>query len=61
MQHAAVHAPFAALMETEARTPLVAPTDAKVSATPSSNSFARHADGIPASHPMEPDMRNAGE
>jgi hypothetical protein len=38
--------------------PLVAPTDPKVSAIPSSNSFAFTLDGICASHPIEPDMRN---
>jgi hypothetical protein len=38
--------------------PLVAPTDTKVSTIPSSNSFAFTLDGIYASHPIEPDMRN---
>jgi hypothetical protein len=48
----------AALTETAVQTPLVAPTDTKVSTTPSSNGFAFTLDGICVSHSVEPHMRN---
>jgi hypothetical protein len=38
--------------------PVVAPTDPKVSAIPSSNSFAFTLDGIWVSHPIESDPLN---